>query len=135
MRTILRRIALALIGASVLATAAGVLVIALALALYSFLLPWLGAPGAAAGVALAAALLTGMVGLSLVQGLLSPPPRPKASDPPDPLQTLIALIKSRPIASGSALVAALLLALRNPALMATLVKALLDPGGKPGRKG
>ncbi len=132
MRAVLRRIALALIGASVLAVAAGVLVIALALALFGVLRLWLSPPAAAAGVALAAALLLALAGISLDRCLLRGAKR--TASEPDLLHKLIAMAQERPLIAGGAAVGALLLALRNPALIAVLAKAFLDPGGAPSKK-
>lgn len=132
MRTILRRIALALIGASILAVAAGVLVIALALALYGLLQPRLGGPGAAACLALGAAVLLAVVGFSMDRCLFKA--KPKGGDQ-DLLQKLIAMAQERPLIAVGALIGAIFLAIRNPALVAVLAKAFLDPGGSPGKKG
>lgn len=134
MRVILRRIALALIGAVLLATAAGVLVVALAWALFGALRLWLGAPGAAVGVALGAALLMALVAFWLDRSLLAPC-RGKDADEPALIQKLIAMAQERPIMAVGALVGAIFLAIRNPALTAALAKAFLDPGGRPGKKG
>ncbi len=133
MRTILRRIALALIGASILAAAAGLLVFSLALALFALLRPWLGVPGAAAGVALAAALLVALVGFSMDRSLLRA--KPKGGSDQDLLQKLISMAQERPLIAAGAAVGAIFLAIRNPTLVATLAKAFLDPGGRPGQKG
>jgi len=132
-RTILRRIALALIGASVLAVAAGVLVIALALALFGVLRLWLSPPGAAAGVALAAALLLAIVGLSLDRCLLRA--KPKGGSDQDLLQTLMRMAQEKPLIAAGAVIGAIFLAIRNPALVAVLAKAFLDPGGGSRKKG
>ena len=134
MRVILRRIVLALVGTTLLAVAASIVTIALALALYGVLRPWLGAPGAAAGVALAAVLLLVLVGFAMDRCLLGPC-RSKAADEPDMIQKLIAMAQERPIMAVGALVGAIFLAIRNPTLTAALVKAFLDPGGRPGKKG
>ena len=134
MRVILRRIALALIGATLLSVAATVLVVALAVALFGALRPWIGAPGAALGVALAAALLMALVGLWLDRSLLAPC-RSKATDEQDMIQKLIAMAQERPILAVGALIGAIFLAIRNPTLTSALVKAFLDPGGRPGKKG
>ena len=58
----------------------------------------------------------------------------RTASEPDLLHKLIAMAQERPLIAGGAAVGALLLALRNPALIAVLAKAFLDPGGAPSKK-
>ena len=133
MKDILRRLVFGLIAASVLAVSAGVLVVAAAYALFALVREPLGSAGAAAVVVLAAAVLMAVVGMTFAL-LAKPPKRPKAGAEPDSLQKLIAMAKDRPIISVGALIAAATLAIRNPALVAIVVKMFLDPKGPPSKK-
>jgi O-antigen ligase len=132
-KAVLRRILFGLIGAAILAVAAGVMVAAAAFALYALVRAPLGAAGAAGVVALAAAILIGIVGLIFAL-LANGPKRPPAAEDQDLLQRLIALAKERPIISTGALIGFVTLAIRNPALIAIVVKAFLDPNPRPTTK-
>ena len=135
MKAILRKIIVALIGAAVLAASAGVLVVALAMALYALLRPYLGAAGAAAAVVLAAAVLMAIVGLVLERWILKPSRhKGKPEDEQDLLQKLIGMAQERPMIAAGALIGAIFLAIRNPALTAVVVKAFLDPKPRPSKK-
>jgi len=133
-KAVLRRILFGLIGASILAVASGVLVVAAAFALYALVRGPLGAAGAAGVVALAAAVLMALVGMTFA--LLAGAPRraAKSEDDQDLLQRLIALAKERPIITTGALIGFVTLAIRNPALIAIVVKAFLDPNPRPTTK-
>src|SRR5690348_2635257 len=76
---ILRRILLALAGITALSVSAGVIVVALAYALYALVKPEIGPAGGAAVVAAAAAILIGLIGLMLT--LMARPPKPKPGQP------------------------------------------------------
>jgi hypothetical protein len=135
-KAILRKVIIALIGAAVLAASAGVLVVALGMALYALLRPYLGPAGAAAGVVLAAAVLMAIVGLLLERWILKPSPhrKGKPEDEQDLLQKLIGMAQERPMIAAGALIGAIFLAIRNPALTAVVVKAFLDPKPRPSKK-
>jgi hypothetical protein len=134
-KTILRRIAFGLIAAAVMSVGAGVLVISAAFALFALLRGPLGSPGAAAAVSLAAAVLIGATGLAFAElskmGHKRPPP---AEDDQDLLQKLIGMARERPIVSAGALIGLATVAIRNPALIAIVVKAFLDPKPRPDPK-
>jgi uncharacterized PurR-regulated membrane protein YhhQ (DUF165 family) len=132
-KAVLRRILFGLIGAAILAVAAGVMVVAAAFALYALVREPLGRAGAAGVVVLAAAVLMALVGLTFAL-LARGPKRPAAADDQDLLQRLIAMAKERPIVSTGALIAFVTLAIRNPALIAIVVKAFLDPKPRPTTK-
>jgi len=136
-KAILRKIIIAVVGAAMLAAAAGVMVVAGALALYGVLRPYVGGPGAAAIIVLAAGLLMLGVGLLLESRLLRGG-QPKAGPPEDDqdlLTRLMALAMDRPLIAGGALIGAVFLAIRNPALMGVVVKAFLDPKPRPPKRG
>lgn len=131
MKPLLRRIAFGLVAAVVLAVAAGVLVVSAAYALFALLRGMLGPSGAAGAVTLAAAVLIALVGLLFV-GLAKAPKRPAgASADEDLLQKMIALARDRPIISAGALIGFVTMAIRNPALIAIVMKAFLDPKARP----
>jgi hypothetical protein len=132
-KAILRKAILVLVGAAMLAAAAGVMV-AGALALYGVLKPYLGGPGAAACIMLAAGLVMAVIGLVLTRQVLSPRKKHKPGEEQDLLQRLISLAQEKPIIAGGALIGAIFLAIRNPALTAVVVKAFLDPKPRPTKK-
>ena len=134
MKALLRRIAFGLVAAVILAVAAGVLVVSAAYALFALLRGMLGPSGAAGAVALAAAVLIGLVGL-VFAGLAKAPKRPAGADADqDLLQKLVALARERPIISAGALIGFVTMAIRNPALIAIVMKAFLDPKTRPDPK-
>lgn len=133
MKAVLRKIIIAVIGAAMLAAAAGVLVVAVAMALYGVLFPYLGGPGAAAAIALAAGLLMLVLGLVLERSILRPH-KPKPEDEADLMQRLIGLAQDKPLIAVGALIGAIFLAIRNPALTAVVVKAFLDPKPRASKK-
>jgi hypothetical protein len=133
-KEILRKIIVAVIGAAMLAAAAGVMVVAAAIALYGVLMPYVGGPGAGAAVVLAAGLLMLAVGLGLERWILKPGHKPRPEDEQDLLQRLIGMAQDRPLVATGALIGAIFLAIRNPALTAVVVKAFLDPKPRPSKK-
>ena len=126
---IFRRVLMALLAVSALATAASVLVFALAFALYALVEPWFGRAGAAACVALTAATFMAIGGLLAAGGA-----RGKASKaPPVPTGGLVerafAFLQKKPVLAVSAAIGAGILAIRNPQYLGSLVRAFVD--GKP----
>ena len=134
MKTLLRKVIIALVGAAMLAASAGVLVVALAMALFALLRPYLGSAGAAAAVVLAAALLMGIVGVGMERWILKPGHKRRPEDEQDLLQRLIGMAQDKPLIAVGALIGAIFLAIRNPALTAVVVKAFLDPKPRPSKK-
>jgi hypothetical protein len=132
-KAILRKVIVAVICASMLAAAAGVMVVSVAVALYGVLVPYLGAPGAAATIGAAAGLLMLGVGLVLERWILKPG-RQTPEDEQDLLQRLIGMAQEKPLIALGALIGAVFLAIRNPALTAVVVKAFLDPKPRPSKK-
>jgi hypothetical protein len=133
-KNLLRRFAFGLIAAVVISVGAGVLVISAAFALYALLRGPLGPSGAAAAVALAAAVLIGLTGLAFAE-LAKPPKRAApAEDDQDLVQKLIGMARERPIVSVGALIGFVTVAIRNPALIAIVMKAFLDPKPRPDPK-
>jgi len=131
-KAILRKIIIAVIAVAMLAASAAVMVAAAALALYGVLRPYIGAPGAAAVVVLVAGLLMLIIGLALERSTLKSKPTPE--DEQDLAQKLIGLAQEKPLIAVGALIGAIFLAIRNPALTAVVVKAFLDPKPRPSKK-
>ena len=134
MKAILRKIIIAVIGAAMLAASAAVMVVAGAMAVYGLLKPYLGGPGAGAVIVLAAGLLMLVVGLILERWILRPGHKPRPEDEHDLLQRLIGMAQDKPLIAVGALIGAIFLAIRNPALTAVVVKAFLDPKPRPSKK-
>jgi predicted MFS family arabinose efflux permease len=113
----------AISAAALIATALGVALVAGAIALGALLCQYIGLPGAAAVVALLAALT------ALVAGLLlkprSQPATSDAADRDDVLGRILALARKRPLIAATATVAVGVFALRNPKLLGALVSALI----------
>jgi hypothetical protein len=131
---ILRKIIIAVIGAAMLAASAAVMVVAAAMAVYGVLRPYLGGPGAAAVIVLVAGLLMLVVGLILERWILRPGNKPKPQDDQDLLRRLMGMAQDKPLVAVGALIGAIFLAIRNPALTAVVVKAFLDPKPRPSKK-
>ncbi len=122
----------AVAGVITLAAVIFVAVGALAFALFSALAGPLGPPGAAAIVAGLFALIAG-VAIAIV-AMQNDKPRDRDGDGiPDfsMIERIIGIAKDRPILSIGAAIAAGLIAIRNPALVATIVAAFIDrPKGR-----
>ena len=136
MRNILRKVIFVVVGVAMLGASAAVMVVAGATALYGVLRPYLGGPGAAAAIVLAAGLLMMVVGMVLESRLLNPGQgkKPGPQDEQDLLQKLMGMAQDKPMIAVGALIGAIFLAIRNPALTAVVVKAFLDPKPRPTKK-
>ena len=137
MKRILRKVIIAVVGAAMLGASAAVMVVAAAMALYGLLRPYLGGPGAAATIVLAAGLLMLVIGLLLERRLLPSGPKagkPGPADDQDMMRRLIGMAQDKPVIAAGALIGAIFLAIRNPALTAVVVKAFLDPKPRPSKK-
>ena len=136
MRALLRKVIFAVVGVAMLGASAAVMVVAGATALYGVLKPYLGGPGAAAAIVLAAGLLMMAVGMLLERRLLHPGQGRKAGPETeqDLLQKLMGMAQDKPLIAVGALIGAIFLAIRNPALTAVVVKAFLDPKPRPTKK-
>ena len=134
MRSILRKVIIAVVGAAMLGASAAVMVVAAAFAVYGVLRPYLGGPGAAAVIVLVAGLLMLAVGLLLERRLLRGGRKPTAEDEQDLMQKVIGMAQEKPLIAVGALIGAIFLAIRNPALTAVVVKAFLDPKPRASKK-
>jgi hypothetical protein len=135
-KAVLRKLIIILVSAAMLAAAAGVMVVAGAMALYGLLTPYVGGPGAGACIVLAAGLVMTIVGLVLERQVMQPGKGHKGGkdDEQDLLHRLIAMAQEKPLIAAGALIGAIFLAIRNPALTAVVVKAFLDPKPRPTKK-
>ncbi len=125
---IIRKIVLALVAAAATLAASGVIVVAAAYALFALTRDALGAAGAAGVVCLAAAVLIGLIGLiaGLEASRASKAIKRAHDSQPGLLNQLFELVREKPLVSGGALIAAAGMAVRNPAVLVGVVKALLN---------
>ena len=128
---ILRRILLALAGITALAVSAGVIVVALAYALYALVKPAIGPAGGAAVVAGSAATLIALIGVVL--STLARPPKRKASEPQTIIDRVVEFIRDKPVTAIAAAVAAGLLAVRNPKYLGAMIRAFVEGRETPRR--
>ena len=113
-----------------LATGAAVLVVAVSFALYQVFKVYLhldaaGAAGALTGILALALLIGGLIFARMGRG----PPKKEES----PIDRAIEALKERPIVAAAAAVAATVIAIRNPAVVATVMASLLGPRNPPPR--
>jgi hypothetical protein len=124
---IVRRIVVGTICLALISTAAGIVAVSAAFALYALLRDPLTPAGASAAVALAAAALIGLAAFVLSQTIKAPSrPRPRrtsAAGSPGALEPVLNLVKDRPLIAAGAAVAAGLLAVANPALVTAALRA------------
>jgi hypothetical protein len=129
---IFRRLLFLLAGATALAVSAGIVVAALAFALYALVTPYVGRAGGGAIVALAAALLIGLIGFLLTrQGR---PPKRKEGESPKVTDRIFDFVKAKPVTSIAGAIAAGILAVRNPGYLGSLLRAFVEGREpRPGR--
>jgi hypothetical protein len=123
---IFRRILLELMAVAAFSVAVGVIVVALAFALYAFIEPYLGRPGAAAVVALTTAVLVGFAGLIMALAGRNERSRAASKLSGGILERAIAFVRQKPIMAASAAIGAGLMAARNPKYLGEAVRAFLD---------
>ena len=138
---ILKRVLSGAAAAGAVAASAGVAVVAAAFALYALMKEWIGQPGAAAVVALVFALIAGgaaMVAANMAAGEKAAQARAEAKrlaelpqQEPGLFERALSLAKERPFMAAGAAVAAGLIAMRNPAMVVTLITGAL---AKPARR-
>jgi hypothetical protein len=130
---IFRRLLFLLAGATALAVSAGVVVVALAFALYALAEPYVGRAGAAGMVALAAALLIGALGFMLAMSGRRPARKPKPGEPDTITDRIFDFVRSKPVTAIAGAVAAGILAVRNPGYLGSLIRAFVE--GREGPRG
>ncbi len=128
---ILRRILFFLAATTAFAVSAGVVVIALAYALYALVKPSLGPAGASAVVAGAAALLIALIGVILA-AVSRPPPR-KARTSDSVVDRVVEFVRDRPVSAVAAAIAAGLMAVRNPKYLGAAIRAFVEGRERPRR--
>jgi len=140
----IERTLMALAAAAAIAAAAAVGVFSAFFALYALIEPQLGPPWAAAIVAVSAAAIVGLAGLLAARKAEGDRHRHGVSSPATEaglVETVMQIVRERPLLSAGAAVAAGLYALRNPSLAAAVLRAFMDkpssnpqgPKGRPGR--
>lgn len=123
---IFRRVLLALMAAAMFSAAAAVIVVALAFALYALVEPYLGRAGAAATVALVAAILIGFAGMIMAVAGRNKRSRVAASLAGGLLERAIAFVRQKPIVAASAAIGAGLMAARNPKYLGEALRAFFE---------
>jgi hypothetical protein len=130
---IFRRLLFLLAAATMLAVSSGVIVIALAYALFALVRPYVGPAGGAAIVAGAAALLIGLIGLTFA--IMGRRPRRKVSEPESVTERIVDFVKAKPITAVGGAIAAGILAIRNPGYLGSAIRAFIEGREAPrGRK-
>ena len=128
---IFERTLMAVAAAAAIAAAAAVSVVAAFFALYALVLPYIGAAGSAATVAVTAALLAVIGALMLARRAEGP--RRKAAPPPEAslVEKLILVARAHPILSVGAAVAAGVYGLKNPEMVAAVMRAFMSKPEPP----
>jgi hypothetical protein len=131
--SIIRRIALGLAAAAVLATCASLTVVALALTLYALVRPYIGPAGAAASVAGACAIVLalGVLGLSLAARQRTSRIVPKGSNPAERIANFV---REKPVTATLGAVGAGFLAIRNPKYLGAAIRSFLEGREGPRRR-
>ncbi len=130
----IRRIFALIVALAAMATAAGVIVVAAAYALFALVRDALGPAGAAAVVCAAAGVLILLLALVAYSQFKHKPARRAAPGAKSGLAERVAeAVRERPAAAAGVAAAAGLLAWRNPQI-ASLLLHLFDPAAKRGRR-
>lgn len=126
---ILQRVLSGAAAAGAALAAAGVVVVAAAYALYALAKPFVGPAGAAGIVALAFAVILGVgaaVAMSAAKGKRPKKPHSDA-EPRSLLDRALEMARERPLVAAAGAVAAGLLAIRNPAVVAAALGLMNQP--------
>ena len=128
----MERTLMALAAAAAIAAAAAVGVFSAFFALYALVEPHLGSAWAAAIVSVTAAAVVGLAGLIAARKVEGDRRAYAAAAPEQGLvDAVLKIVRDRPILSAGAAVAAGIYALRNPALVAAVVRAFVDNPSTP----
>jgi hypothetical protein len=125
------RILFYLASTTALAVSAGVIVVALAFALYALVRPYVGAAGGAAVVAGAAALLIGLLGVMMASA--GRPPKKKPTEPQTFVDRIVEFVRDKPVVAIAGAVAAGVMAVRNPSYLGALIRAFTEGREPPKR--
>ena len=132
---ILPRVLAGAAAAGAACAAAGVVTVAVAFAIYAFAKTYVGAAGGSAITALVFAVVLG-IGLVVATSKAGPgkPRKPKhlEREPANLMDRVMETARERPFVAAAGAVAAGLLALRNPTLVATVL-GLINPPPRPRR--
>ncbi len=130
----MERTLMALAAAAAIAAAAAVGVFSAFFALFALVEPRLGAAGAAAVVSASAAVLVAVAGF-IAARKVEGDKRTMATATPDAglVDTILTLVRERPLLASGAAVAAGIYALRNPQLIAAVLRAFMDKPSNPKR--
>jgi hypothetical protein len=132
---ILRRLLFYLAGAAALSVSAGVVVVALAYALFALVEPFVGPAGAAAIVAGSAGVLIGLIGLVLTNMAKPPkPPKRKPGEEESVVERAMDFIRSKPVTSIGTALAAGILMVRNPSYLGRALRSFLEGQEEPKRR-
>jgi predicted permease len=124
---------MAVAAAAAIAAAAAVSVVAAFFALYALVLPYTGPAGAAAVVAVAAALLAAIGAFIFARMAEGPRRKPQPAPEASLVEKLILIARAHPVLSVGAAVAAGVYGLKNPELVAAVMRAFMagrDPPPK-----
>ena len=119
----IRKLVLGLIALAVMATAASVIVVAAAFAVFALAREQFGPAGAAAVVCLAAAVLIALI--ATILGLQAMAVRRRIDRAPNPMHQIGELLREQPILSLGALAAAATVVLRHPIVLAGILKMVM----------
>jgi hypothetical protein len=126
---IFRRLLMAFVAIAALSTAASVVVVALAFALFALVQPMLGDAGASAVVAGAFALIAAIGGFAAVpRGRRR---RPGTGSPSGVAEDLMDLVRDKPVASAGVALAAAIMAMRNPRVIGEIARAFFQSRRPP----
>lgn len=127
---IVRRLLFFLAGAAALSASAGTVMVALAFALYALVEPYVGRSGAAAVVALASAIMIGLIGFVLAS--LAKPPKPKKKPESESVgERITDFVRSKPVTSIGAAVVVGVLAIRHPKYFGAAIRAFVEGDDPP----
>ena len=123
----MERTLMALAAGAAVAAAAAVGVFAAFFALFAFLEPFVGTAGAAAIISGVSALAVAIAGFIAARRAEGDRKAAAARIPDAPLiEMILALVRDKPLLSAGAAVAAGVYALRNPQLIAAVIRAFMD---------
>jgi len=123
----MERTLMAVAAGAAIAAAAAAGVFSAFFALFAFIQPFVGTPGAAAIIAGCSALVVAVAGFAAArkaEGDRKPGAAPVADA--TLIDTIMTVVRDRPLLSAGAAVAAGIYALRNPQLAAAVIRAFMD---------
>lgn len=131
-KLLIRRLALGVTALAVLATSAGVAVVALAFTLYALVRPYVGPAGAGAIVCGAAFLMLLIAAVALAMAARPRRPTLAKSDVRDPGRRILTLMREKPITTIAAALGMGLMAVRNPGYIGAALRSFLE--GEPRKR-